>query len=184
MKEININPHIKHSKEVTRKIYLFLLWKVIAITNLWLIAILVLFARKTDIKSLHKNQRDIPRRIFPDWLFFMSSPDEHLPGGMYEKTIAEYYDKYGYFITAVIWTGVRNAGQGILWDYGMELPKYPQHLSDAELAALGYFKRIKKVGPFAVISGFTVRPDNYKTKIKNNGVWATPTFSIRMWKQD
>lgn len=75
-------------------------------------------AEKTDVITSHHDQPNIQRYRLPAKWAWVETPDEHLPGGMYEPTVAKLYKSFGWFITSWYWLGLRNVGQGLLFPYG------------------------------------------------------------------
>lgn len=118
-----------------------LLWRVVALLlatlpvtavvatlyfkNYWLLLLVpavplafVALAKKTCVKTTHYSQPHIQRYRLPDWLAWAETPDEHLPGGLYEPTVKKIYDNFGWVTCAIYWMLLRNVGQGILWPRG------------------------------------------------------------------
>lgn len=75
-------------------------------------------AVKTDVITSHHAQPNIQRYRLPKKWEWVETPDEHLPGGMYEPTVAKLYKRFGWFITSWYWLGLRNVGQGLLFPHG------------------------------------------------------------------
>lgn len=60
---------------------------------------------------------NIIRGDLPSWLSWFSTPDERFPGGMYELTVRELYQKnadkwWGKYLCSYVWAGLRNQGMG------------------------------------------------------------------------
>ena len=142
----------------------------IILTPVWL-----LMAKKTDVITEHKGQRSIQRYRLPGWLAWAETPDEHLPGGLYEPTHAKIYNTFGWFIASWYWL-VRNSAHGIPWSQGVKAIGYNQNTDEIH-------KRIIPLWKFKLIIGFTVKKDNYSV-YTGFGFWAVPTISLRWGDQD
>ncbi len=160
------------------------LWTLIA----WLVVpvLLLLFARKTDKKTTHYAQDpSIQRYELPKWLKWMETPDELLPGGMYEPTVEKIYKKLGWFLCSWYWIGFRNIGHGITWSCGKEVPRPMTFMSHDELEQYGLFERSKVVLGLRFVWGWKAVADHYNLKVKTVGArWAVPRFTIRLANQD
>jgi len=53
------------------------------------------------------------RGDLPRWLAWLSTPDERLPGGLYEPTVLSIHKRFGRFFCAWYWLGVRNRVHGL-----------------------------------------------------------------------
>ena len=98
----------------------------------WLALVLinpVLFARRIPMAPEHMGQDQIQRYRLPKCMSWMETPDEHLPGGMYEPTVKWVYDRLGWFICSMYWILIRNVGGSILWGKAVFVgPIYPKHI--------------------------------------------------------
>lgn len=68
------------------------------------------------------------RGDFPRWLTWLGTPDERLPGGLYEPTVAKVFSKFGRVFCTWYWAGVRNRMHGLAASFGVpaEKPWGPQ----------------------------------------------------------
>lgn len=149
----------------------------------FIVPIALIFAKKTSVITTHYAQPPIQRYKLPSWLFFMETPDELLPGGLYEPKIKKIYEKYGWFMASWSWLGTRNVGHGLMWDHGKEIPKHIAIMSDLEREHYGIFSVTKIYGPIKIIYGYKGVNDWYSLKT-NKGIWAVPRFTMRLTKQD
>lgn len=86
-------------------------------------------ARKTSVKTTHFGQPDVQRYRLPSWLAWAETPDEHLPGGLYEPTVAKIYNRFGWVVCSLYWLLLRNVGQGLLWPRGLLIgPIYSRYI--------------------------------------------------------
>lgn len=161
------------------KYSLIILWRLLNICCFLIPAMIVCrFAKPTDAKTTHNNQPDIQRYRLPKWLRVFETPDEHLPGAMYEPTVKKIYDRFGWYCTSVYWIGLRNPGQGIVWNDGHEVPKKIKDMSELEKKLYGVYRKEKIIGPLKIIYGWETTRDWYSTKT-TDGIWATPHFTVR-----
>ena len=103
----------------------------------------------------------IIRGDLPKWATFLSTPDERLPGGLYESTVASVYDKYGKWITSLYWLGVRNCLMGLAVAWGQRTSDYiPEE-------PFGYWSRTDSMGTIWRYSKhlFTAKLGNKTTRI-------------------
>lgn len=63
------------------------------------------------------------RGNMPRWLSWLETPDERLPGGLYEPAVLAIYEKYGAWVCAWYWLGVRNRVQGFAAAFGVPATK-------------------------------------------------------------
>lgn len=67
---------------------------------------------------------EIIRGDLPKWLSWLSTPDERLPGGMYEPTVKDIYERRGKYFTSWYWLGVRNCLMNLAVWLGHETTDY------------------------------------------------------------
>lgn len=144
------------------------------------VPIALIFSKKTYYDKVYK----VWRRSMPKWAYFMETPDEHLPGAMYEPTVKKIHEKYGWFICSLYWLAWRNVGHGIKWRKGFEVPENAKEISNLELKKYGVEKRIKFFGPLIFKYGIQVYRDKFKVYAKNTGMWAVPQFTIRLRRNE
>ena len=80
------------------------------------------------------------------WAAFAETPDEHLPGGLYEPTQLKIYERFGWFIASWYWLAWRNVGHRMRWDKGFAVPSNIRQLSAEEQAKYGIWKPGKLTG--------------------------------------
>ena len=59
------------------------------------------------------------RGDLPKWLSFLGTPDERLPGGLYEPAVLSIYNRFGALFTAWYWLGIRNRLHGLAASFGV-----------------------------------------------------------------
>lgn len=126
------------------------------------------------------------RGDLPSWAKFLSTPDERLPGGMYEATVASVYAKYGRWVTSLYWLGVRNCLMGLAVSLGQRTTDYiPEE-------PFGFWSRTDTLGTIWRYSKhlFTIKLGNKTTRIVfvcgyqvyrtlNGEFQAAPVFSLK-----
>ena len=93
-----------------------------------------LFFVKWDDKPSHGSYGEDDPRVgaidfvirgdFPAWLSWLQTPDERLPGGLYEPTVLGVYTRRGRFACSYYWAGVRNQGMGFAAWLGKKADDY------------------------------------------------------------
>ena len=144
-----------------------------------------------------KNQLVVPRRKLPDMFKWLETPDEKLPGGMYESTVADIYDKWGWFIASWYWLGFRNVAHHIAWKFlGKPATNYMVHLSAEEQQGQGIYEKKTYFLGLVLITGYAVYQDWYNvftpkeyTEVNGQQVlkptfWAVQRVSLRFANQD
>lgn len=149
----------------------------------FLMPIILLFAKSTTQETTHYGQPPIKRYRLPKWLSVFETPDEHLPGGLYEPTVFKMYEKWGWFITSWYWIGLRNVLHGWQWRFGIEIPKKMRDLTQSERDMFRIWEKEYVVGPIKFLFGWRSKNDHYLSYTKS-GHFAVPRFSVRLNKQD
>lgn len=141
--------------------------------------ILVLLALpfiKWDKEATTDGGNTYVRGDLPGWLDFLSTPDERLPGGLYEPAVKAIYDKYGQLVTAWYWLGLRNRMHGLAAKTGIPTPTDWQdvvHGDDEYFVKLPLWWRRKPLGTkFAFKAGYRIYQLLDKTYL------AVPCFTV------
>lgn len=94
------------------------------------------FIKWDKTETLDREGRDPAiRGDLPRWLSWFSTPDERLPGGLYEDTVHAFYLKHGKLWCSWYWLGVRNCLMGMATALGKPTSDYiPEE-------PLGYWER-------------------------------------------
>lgn len=137
----------------------------------FLAPLVLLTARKTAFIVSHYDQPMVQRYRLPKWMFPLETPDELLPGGLYEPTVQKIYDRFGWFVTAWYWIGWRNVGCGLWWLNGT--PADNDIRTRVERRALG----------LKLITGYSICRDRYRV-MSDSPEWKVPVFSLRLSSQD
>ncbi len=157
---------------------LLILSPAMVLTPLWL-----LFAKKTTVVTNHHNQKHIQRYVLPKWLQWAATPDEHLPGGMYEPAVLAVYEKTNWFVSSWNWLGVRNMGAGIPWGQAIPVPNYFHKLTDAQKRGHGIWQKSIPLWLVEIRYGWWVFKDNYSLHT-DKGFVAVPHITLRRKGRD
>lgn len=128
---------------------------------------------KEPTKARDLEGSSIIRGDLPSWLSWFSTPDERLPGGMYEPTVKAIYLKYGKYFTSWYWLGLRNC----LMTMAVQLGKPTTDYIPEE--PLGYWERgdiwrySKSLGPLKFVMGYQVY------KMLDGTFQAAPVFTLK-----
>lgn len=157
---------------------------------LWLPMLFLLpFAYKVPSVNIpYRARLEVQRRRLPDWLNWLQTPDDVLPGPLYEKGFNRIYNVFGFWVAAWINLSFRNVAYGLMWSYGKSVTNFMVHLSDAEQRRQGVYESVTILGPFKVLSGWAVyriwKDTDVEADIWSHTFWAVPRFSIRFKNQD
>lgn len=158
-------------------IYAPLMGFIIALLNL-ACPVLVLFILPAitwdkEPSADHEGVGSVIRGDLPRWLSWFSTPDERLPGAMYEPTVAAKYAKWGKWYTSWYWLGIRNCLMTMAIRCGKPTTDYiPEQ-------PLGFWQRgdiwryAVALGPLKFVTGWQV----YKTL--DGSFQAAPVFTIK-----
>lgn len=117
----------------------------------------------------------VVRGDLPDWLSWLRTPDERLPGGLYESEHLALYEKYGKWVASWYWLGVRNRMIGMSVAFGHQTTDYSPD-------TLGWWERGDvwrysfKVGVIKVLMGYKIY------KLLDGRFWAASSFSVMVRK--
>jgi hypothetical protein len=104
--------------------YLFapLIGLIIMVLNVF--APLLMLLALPFIKWDDKPTDGVVRGDLPGWLSWLSTPDERLPGGLYEPAHLALYEKWGKWVASWYWLGVRNSLFGLSSYFGKDAIGY------------------------------------------------------------
>lgn len=133
------------------------------------------FAKKASHITTHYGQDpNIQRYVLPDWLSWFNTPDE-MGWPMYEETVANIYNKYGWRTTLWYNLGLRNQAQGWLWKFGHEVSE--QVYKDNKATDYRLLNDEYDLKLFTLRVGYEVAKDHYKTHTKS-GYFAIPQIDV------
>nr|WP_315237729.1 hypothetical protein [uncultured Albidiferax sp.] len=97
-----------------KPILIALLLQVVALLAPFLVLLALPFIRwDTDLSLDPSGRHPATRGDLPRWLAWLGTPDERLPGGLYEPTVKSIYRRFGHVWCAWYWLGVRNRVHGL-----------------------------------------------------------------------
>lgn len=149
----------------------------------FLVPIALIFAVPVDDNVNPYGQKIVKRSKLPKWASWLDTPDQTLPGGLYEPAILDIYEGHGDFITSWVWLGFRNTGFGYAWKSGKPATNYFALLTEQQRIEQGLWQKERKIGFLKLLTGWSVYRDWYSVST-NDGFWAIPRFSIRLASQD
>ncbi|WP_367846996.1 hypothetical protein [Rhodoferax sp. WC2427] len=107
---------MKHLKPIL----IALLIQVVALFAPVLVLLALPFVRWDADLSLDPSGRyPATRGDLPGWMAWLGTPDERLPGGLYEPAVLSIYKRFGRFFCAWYWLGVRNRVHGFAAWFGV-----------------------------------------------------------------
>lgn len=130
------------------------------------------FARKLNEPS------PVQRYRLPNAFMWLETPDEHLPGGLYEPAVYSVYRRFGWFVCSWYWLGIRNVAFGLAWQFGKPAKGYMAVMTEQEKAECGVYENVYHLLFLKLLVGYAVYKDCYSVKT-NNGFWAVPRISLR-----
>jgi len=151
----------------------------------------VFFAKKATRKTTHYGQDpEVQRYVLPKWLSWFNTFDED-GWPMYEETVANIYNKYGWRVALYYNLGLRNQAQGLLWTRGVEVDENYRRLSKIEnpsmeeKVAFNFLQAKYKlqestlnVGLFKIVFEFEIAKDHYLDYTKT-GYLAIPNLTFK-----
>lgn len=103
-----------------KPILIALLIQVVALFAPLLVLLALPFIRWDADLSLDPSGNDPARRgDLPRWLAWLGTPDERLPGGLYEPAVRSIYQRWGGVVCAWYWLGLRNTMHGFAAAFGL-----------------------------------------------------------------
>lgn len=171
-------PQVKRSIQEAQEVkFVYPVFAGLVITLLNLIApVLALFAvpfiKWDTAPTFDRHGRDETiRGDLPGWLSWLSTPDERLPGGLYEPAHKALLEKWGRGFASWYWIGIRNALMGLSKAAGQETTGYatdePGYWTRGEL-----WKLRLDLGTFRMIIGYKVY------RLLDGRYWAYPCATI------
>lgn len=145
----------------------------------WLLVLLALPTIKWDKEPTadHQGVGSVIRGDLPRWLSWFSTPDERLPGAMYEPTVAAMHAKWGKWVTSWYWLGFRNCLMGLAVQLGKTTTDYipEEPLGFWERGDVWRYSKVLTLWklPLKFVIGWQV----YKTL--NGTFQAAPVFTLK-----
>jgi hypothetical protein len=82
------------------------------------------FIKWDDEPSTARDGSTTIRGDLPNWLTWLSTPDERLPGGLYVAALNDVLAKHGKHIASWYWLGIRNRMFGLRMVFGKPATEY------------------------------------------------------------
>ena len=149
------------------------LWVLLAsLTAPFVVPVILLFVQETD--------DDLPA-----WAWAYDTPDESSLVGMYEPAIEALHRKYGWYVAAWVWFGLRNRCHGLASSYSVPALAHwgPMPGRDntmdrlRETAECGAWINARRVGPLLFVAGWQV----YASAASSTGLEYRPILSVK-WR--
>jgi hypothetical protein len=121
----------------------------------------------------------VDRRALPGWLWWFQTPDERLPGGLYEPAVRLWLSWFGYRVCSVLWL-VRNAGYGLAWSFGRPASGYLDAIEGQVVEADGLWRWKKTTGIVSWQAGWKVHRKDFDATAESGPYWAVPFVSVRL----
>jgi hypothetical protein len=137
-----------------------------------LVPLVLVFARWDKAPTTDRTGWTTIRGDLPSWLSWFSTPDERLPGGLYEPTVEAMLRRRGRFITSWYWLGARNQLHGLGMWLGMQTTDYAPE-SDGYWSRGEVWRRTWTIGVVRVIVGWQVY------KLLDGRFWAYPALTVK-----
>lgn len=135
-----------------------------ALTAPFVVPLALLFTKRED-KNLHP--------AFALW----DTPDEPDLFDLDMETVREVYERWGWFVTAWYWFGLRNKGHGFESLFAREAPAHwpGDSLAEGLLTEGDFFIRRKRLGDFLLVFGWQV----YASQKFKSGLEYRPKLAIK-----
>lgn len=177
------------SKKLLVLLILTTLFRFLGRFVMWLIVPFILLAayKVPSTNIPYRVRLSVQRYALPKWLSWTMTPDDMLPGPLYEPGFAKVYNRFGTWVAAWVNLSFRNVLYGMMWKHGKSVTNYLVHLDDSEQKRLGVWQTIYPLGPIKFKLGWNVHriwKDTDTDDIWTHTFWAVPAFSIRWNKQD
>lgn len=159
-------------KHTTRGALRGLIPAILGILTIPLLPLVAAFARKQGFRrtTYSLDLLGVERfttydaRALPRWLYWFDTPDQWLPGGLYEPTVVKWYERFGWYGCTVLWL-LRNRMYGLTHALG-----HPASIYDRTE------KRQAWVGKFLIEWGWE---RHYASRDPSGEYWLLPEFSIK-----
>lgn len=113
------------------------------------------FAKWDDFPSVARDGTTTIRGDLPNWLSWLSTPDERLPGGLYETEHKALLEKTGKYFASWYWLGWRNRLHGLRMALGKPTYDYITYSPGfSERGDIWHYS--KQIGIFRFAAGYKV----------------------------
>lgn len=136
------------------------------------------YVRTSNIKTEDGELLLVPRWFLPKWLWWFQTPDELMPGAMYEPTVVNWL-KFGQIYTATLWM-LRNRVYGLSWTFGRPASGYLDPVNGKVVTAENLWRFSTTFGPFYFGCGWKVHRKDFDAHWQTGPFWAIPFITIRI----
>lgn len=137
----------------------------------FIIPLLLPTVKWDKVPSTDRTGNTTIRGDLPNWLSWFSTPDERLPGGLYEEDQRNKLAKYGKWFTSWYWLGIRNALFGLAIAVGKPATSYiPDERGFYKSGDIWQYSI--QLGPLRFVTGYKVY------RLLNGEFWAAPCFTL------
>lgn len=121
----------------------------------------------------------VDRALLPRALWWWQTPDELLPGGMYEPTVRQWHASWGWHYCAARWL-LRNRLYGLAWAFGKPADAYLDPVQGGIARRGDLWRWWKQVGPVVLQAGWKVHRKDWQADHERGPFWAIPFATIRL----
>lgn len=141
---------------------------------------LVVLFRGPTVRTDIVDGKPVERSALPKWLWWWQTPDEYLPGGLYEPTVVRWL-KWGSWYTSWRWL-LRNRMYGLQWSFGKPVDSYFDPVHNELVFRDNLWRWWKQFGPIVVQAGWKVHRKDFYASAQYGPFWAVPFVTIRLRK--
>jgi hypothetical protein len=120
----------------------------------------------------------VERYPLPRWLRWFDTPDEYLPGALYERRVIDSLQSYGTYLTTIKWLSA-NRMYGLAWAFGRPASGYLDLFEDGYVESGDLWRWRKAVGPLVFMAGWKVHRADYDATAAEGPFIAIPFVSVR-----
>lgn len=121
----------------------------------------------------------VDRALLPRWLWWWQTPDELLPGGMYEATVRGWYASWGWHYCAARWL-LRNRLYGLAWTFGRPADGYLDPVPGGIAQRGDLWRWWRRFGPIVLQAGWKVHRADWQADAQRGPFIAVPFATIRL----
>ncbi len=170
-----------------KDILIAVLTEIVGLLTIPLVPFVVLFRERKVLRTSKitveaaevTDELHVDRTKLPDWLWWFQTPDEPLPGGLYEPTVLRWYQTLGYYWCSVLWL-IRNRMYGMSWYFGRPADGYLDPVDGKIVRRGDLWRWYKQVGPIVLQAGWKVHRKDFDAHWRDGPFWAIPFVTVRL----
>lgn len=120
----------------------------------------------------------VDRWALPSWLWWFQTPDEPMPGALYEPTVRRWL-QWGPRYTAARWM-LRNRLYGLSWKFGRSATGYLDPVPGKVVERNGLWRVLFAAGPVSLGAGWKVHRAGFGSHWQAGPFWAIPFVQIKL----